>query len=74
MVSELNDSSLTITGTPIDTAQVFTSINSLRSSYETFEQAYLYIANTVDSVDMYKLTEEALRGHVCYIRSSFGIH
>ena len=62
MVSELNDSSLTITGTPIDTAQVFTSINSLRSSYETFEQAYLYIANTVDSVDMYKLTEEALRG------------
>ena len=62
MVSELNDSTLTISGTPIDTTQTFSSINTLRSSYETFEQAYLYIANTVDSADMYKLTEEALRG------------
>ena len=62
MVNELSDSTLKISGTPIDTAQVFKSINSLRSSYETFEQAYLYIANTVDSADMYKLTEEALRG------------
>tara|TARA_B100000575_G_scaffold294657_1_gene312758 strand:- start:19813 stop:21705 length:1893 start_codon:yes stop_codon:yes gene_type:complete len=62
MVNELSDSTLNISGTPIDTAQVFSSINSLRSSYETFEEAYLYIANTVDSADMYKLTEEALRG------------
>ena len=62
MVNELSDSTLKISGTPIDTAQVFKSINSLRSSYEIFEQAYLYIANTVDSADMYKLTEEALRG------------
>ncbi len=62
MVNELSDSTLKISGTPIDTAQVFKSINSLRGSYETFEQAYLYIANTVDSADMYKLTEEALRG------------
>ena len=62
MVNELSDSTLKISGTPIDTAHVFKSINSLRSSYETFEQAYLYIANTVDSADMYKLTEEALRG------------
>ncbi|MBK98356.1 MAG: hypothetical protein CL672_06140 [Balneola sp.] len=62
MVIELSDSTLNISGTPIDTTQVFSSINSLRSSYETFEQAYLYIANTVDSADMYKLTEEALRG------------
>lgn len=62
MVDELSDSTLKISGTPIDTAQIFKSINSLRSSYETFEQAYLYIANTVDSADMYKLTEEALRG------------
>ena len=62
MVNELSDSTLKISGTPIDTAQIFKSINSLRSSYETFEQAYLYIANTVDSADMYKLTEEALRG------------
>ncbi|MBU94742.1 MAG: hypothetical protein CL669_04020 [Balneola sp.] len=62
MVYELGDSTLKISGTPIDTAQVFKSINSLRSSYETFEKAYLYIANTMDSADMYKLTEEALRG------------
>ena len=62
MVNELSDSTLKISGTPIDTAQIFKSIKTLRSSYETFEQAYLYIANTVDSADMYKLTEEALRG------------
>ena len=62
MVDELNDSTLQITGTPIDTARVFNNITTLRESYEYFEQAYLYIANTVDSVNMYKITEEALRG------------
>jgi len=62
MVDELNDSTLQITGTPIDTAKVFNNITTLRESYEYFEQAYLYIANTVDSVNMYKITEEALRG------------
>jgi len=62
MVAELNDSTLQVEGTPIDTARVFTNITTLRESYEQFEQAYLYIANTVDSVNMYKITEEALRG------------
>ncbi|MEQ9264840.1 MAG: S41 family peptidase [Balneolaceae bacterium] len=62
MVNEIQDSTLKISGTPIDTTFPGIEIESLRESYTNFESAYLYIANNAENEDMYKLTEHAIRG------------
>lgn len=62
MVNGLEDSTLKILDTPIDTTFPGIEIESLREAYTSFETAYLYIANNAESEDMYKLTEHAIRG------------
>lgn len=60
LVKGMQDSTLDISGTPIDTTQ-FKSIQNLRDSYNSFEEAYLYVANNYPEQDMAKLTETSIR-------------
>jgi carboxyl-terminal processing protease len=62
MVNHLQDSTLQIDGTPIDTTFPGIYIKSLRESYTNFESAYLYVSNNSPDEDMSKLTEYAIRG------------
>ena len=62
MVNGFKDSTLTISGTPIDTTFPGVYITSLRESYTNFESAYLYVSNNSPDEDMSKLTEAAIRG------------
>lgn len=62
MVAGIEDSTLEISGTPIDTAFTNIEITSIRDSYENFESAYLYVANNSVDEDMNRLTELAIRG------------
>ena len=60
LVKGMQDSTLDISATPIDTTQ-FKSIQNLRDSYNSFEDAYLYVANNYPDEDMAKLTETSIR-------------
>jgi len=60
LVKGMQDSTLDISATPIDTTQ-FKSIQNLRDSYNSFEEAYLYVANNYPDEDMAKLTETSIR-------------
>ncbi len=62
MVKGIQDSTLKITDTPIDTTFPGIRIASLRDSYTNFEAAYLYVTNNSPEEDMTKLTEQAIRG------------
>ena len=61
MVMGIKDSTLKITGTPIDTTFPGVNITTIRESYSNFESAYFYVANNSEE-DMTKLTEYAIRG------------
>jgi len=61
MVEVLNDTSVTLENTPIDTTFTNLQINDLRDSYNKFEDAYLYIANNYPGKNMSALTEAAIR-------------
>lgn len=61
MVKSIEDSTISITGTPLDTTNV-KGIGNLRDSYNHFEEAYLYLANNHPEEDMNKLTEASIRG------------
>ena len=63
LVQGMEDSTLTLEGTPIDT--LFTGqepVQTLRDSYERFRSAYQYVNDTYPEQDMYALTEQAVRG------------
>ncbi len=60
LVKGMQDSTLDISATPIDTTQ-FKSIQNLRDSYNSFEEAYLYVANNYPDEDMADLTETSIR-------------
>lgn len=60
LVKGIQDSTLDISATPIDTTQ-FKSIQNLRDSYNSFEEAYLYVANNYPDEDMADLTETSIR-------------
>lgn len=60
MVEGLSDSTIELSGTPIDTTST-PDIRNLRDSYNNFEEAYLYVANNYPDQDMYKLTERAIK-------------
>jgi len=60
LVKGMQDSTLDISATPIDTTQ-FKSIQNLRDSYNSFEEAYLYVANNYPEEDMAMLTETSIR-------------
>ncbi|MDR9419815.1 S41 family peptidase [Gracilimonas sp.] len=62
MVDNLEDSTLQIAETTIDTAFQDIEINSIRDSFTNFEKAYLYISNNSPDENMTKLTEHAIRG------------
>lgn len=62
MVDALNDTTLNIAESPIDTTFNGIEISSIRDSYENFESAYLYISNNSPDEDMSRLTEFAIRG------------
>jgi len=62
MVAAIEDSTLKIDGTPIDTTFSGIEIESIRDAYENFESAYLYVANNSPDEDMGRLTEYAIRG------------
>jgi carboxyl-terminal processing protease len=62
LVKGMQDSTLEITGTPIDTTRFkFDKVQNLRDSYNKFEEAYLYVANNFPDKDMGKLTESAIK-------------
>lgn len=60
LVKGMQDSTLEISGTPIDTTQ-FSPVENLRDSYNKFEEAYLYVANNYDDKNMGKLTEASIK-------------
>ncbi|PWN06619.1 S41 family peptidase [Rhodohalobacter mucosus] len=60
IVKGLDKPEMDIEGTPIDTT-ASPEINNLRDSYNSFEEAYLYVANTYPEADMKSLTEGAIR-------------
>ncbi|RNC79706.1 MAG: S41 family peptidase [Balneola sp.] len=62
MVKSIEDSTITISGTPIDTTFPGIQVSNLRESYLKFEEAYLYVANNGQDEDMKFLTEQAIRG------------
>jgi len=60
LVKGIQDSTIEIAATPIDTTQ-FESIDNLRDSYNSYEEAYLYVANNYPDEDMSKLTDSSIR-------------
>lgn len=61
LVYAMEDSTLALENTPIDTTFSDLNIANLRDSYNKFEDAYLYIANNYPDKNMDKLTERAIR-------------
>lgn len=62
MVNALEDSTLAIANSPVDTTFQDLNIKTLRDSYTRFEQAYFYIKNNSPNENMTRLTEYAIRG------------
>lgn len=62
MVEHIQDSTLAIDGTPVDTTFPGIKVTSLRDSYDNFQSAYLYVSNNSPDEDMTLLTEHAIRG------------
>ncbi len=61
MVQAMEDSTLALENTPIDTTFSNLNIANLRDSYNKFEDAYLFVANNYPDKDMNKLTERSIR-------------
>jgi carboxyl-terminal processing protease len=61
LVYAMDDSTLALINTPIDTTFSDASVTNLRDSYNRFENAYLYIANNYPDKNMDDLTESAIR-------------
>jgi len=62
MVAHLNDSTIKIQGTPLDTTFANVKVHDLRSSVLDFEKAYVYVSNNYPKENMDKLTAFAIRG------------
>lgn len=61
MVTAMDDSTLNLSQTPIDTTVNDANVSNLRDSYNQFESAYLYVANNYPEKNMDELTENAIR-------------
>jgi carboxyl-terminal processing protease len=61
-VTHIQDSTLKIVDTPVDTTFPGINIESISDAFTNFEKAYLYVANNTTDEDMTKLTEYAIRG------------
>src|SRR5690554_5200082 len=55
MVKAIDDSTLSVENTPIDTSFADLEIENLRDSFNHFEEAYLYVANNYPEKDMGKI-------------------
>lgn len=60
LVRSMEDSTLVLENTPIDTTSLH-SVETLRDSYNNFEEAYLYIANNFPEQNMSTLVEGSIR-------------
>lgn len=60
IINTLNDSTLTFEGTPIDLNQNF-NVQNFRDSYNKYEEAYLYVANTYPETNMSKAVENSIK-------------
>lgn len=60
IINTLNDTTLTLDGTPIDMNQNF-SVQNLRDSYSKYEEAYLYVANNYPETNMSKVVENSIK-------------
>lgn len=61
-VSHIQDSTLKIKDTPVDTTFPGVKIESITDAFTSFEKAYLYVSNNTEGENMSKLTEYAIRG------------
>lgn len=62
LVLNLNDSTVNLQGTPLDTTFSNVNISGLRKSVQKFEEAYLYIVEKYPNENMNMRTEDAIRG------------
>lgn len=62
--SNIYNEQVDISGTPVDTAFSDLDLKDFREAFSKFEDAYLYVANNYSDRNMYKLTEEAIRGMI----------
>jgi carboxyl-terminal processing protease len=60
IIKTLNDSTLTLEGTPLDIHQVH-DIQNFRDSYNKYEEAYLYVANNYPETNMSKVVENSIK-------------
>jgi|AntAceMinimDraft_1070359.scaffolds.fasta_scaffold13994_2 carboxyl-terminal processing protease len=60
-VKSLQDSTLTLANSPIDTVLAEGQITSIQEAYRSFENAYLYTLETAPDENFTKATENALR-------------
>lgn len=61
-VSHIQDSTLKIEGSPVDTTFPGVKVNTITDAFTSFEKSYLYVANNTTGEDMTKLTDYAIRG------------
>ncbi len=61
-VNHIQDSTLKITDTPVDTTFPGVKIETISDAFRSFERAYFYVANNTNGENMTKLTEYAIRG------------
>lgn len=59
IIYTLDDSTLNFDGTPIDLNQNF-NVQNFRDSYNKYEEAYLYVANTYPKTNMSKVVENSI--------------
>jgi carboxyl-terminal processing protease len=61
-ISNLSDSTLTISGTPLDTTFTDIRVSEIRDAAILFERAYSYLASADPEEDLSARTEDAIRG------------
>lgn len=61
-VTHIQDSTLKIADSPIDTTFPGVNVKNISDAFTSFEKAYLYVANNTENENMTKLTEYAIRG------------
>lgn len=61
-VKNISDTTITLSGTPLDTTFTDIEINSAREAFARFERAYAYLANNHPDENMQERTDDAIRG------------
>jgi len=61
-VSNIQDTTLKLKGTPLDTTFKNLKVTDIRDAFKHFEEAYLYLSNKSPDENMTARTEDAIRG------------